>query len=375
MQMSGLADPARTPKTAVVVGTGLIGTSVALALVAAGTDVWLSDTDHGALKLAADLGAGRPLPADSSLAEPADLAVLAVPPAMVARSLQAAQRDGLANCYTDVASVKQLPVREAAALGCDLASYVPGHPMSGRERSGPAAARADLFAGRPWVICPVPETAAACVDVVVSMIGACEAQLVEMSAAEHDQCVALVSHMPHLVAAAIAARCAAADDRALALAGPGLRDVTRIAASDADLWTEILSANAGPVRDVLLSVAEQLGLAADVLADVGPGREESAKRLTALLEAGRDGAAKIPGKRGGPAPAYAVVQAVIGDRPGELARLFAAAGAAGINIEDVRIEHSPGLPVGVAELSVRPEAAQQLSAALAACGWPVASPP
>jgi len=82
----------------------------------------------------------------------------------------------------------------------------------------------------------------------------------------------------------------------------------------------------------------------------------------------------LPGKRGGPAPSYAVVQVVIGDTPGELARLFAAAGAAGINIEDVRIEHSPGLPVGVAELSVRPEAVPQLSAALAASGWPVASP-
>jgi len=148
--------------------------------------------------------------------------------------------------------------------------------------------------------------------------------------------------------------------------------VTRIAASDADLWTEILAANAGPVRQALLAVGEHLGLAADVLADIDAGHEGSAKRLTALLQTGRDGAAKIPGKRGGPAPAYAVVQAVIGDKPGELARLFAAAGAAGINIEDVRIEHSPGLPVGVAELSVRPEAAQQLSEALAARGWPVA---
>jgi prephenate dehydrogenase len=374
-RVSGQADRAGVPKTAVVIGTGLIGTSVALALRAAGTAVWLDDTDQGALRLAADLGAGRPLPARGSLAEPADVAVLAVPPATVARSLQAAQRYGLANCYTDVASVKELPLRDAAALGCDLTTYVPGHPMSGRERSGPAAARADLFAGRPWVICPVRQTAAACVDVVVRMIGACDAQLIEMSAAEHDQCVALVSHVPHLVAAAVAARCAGADERALALAGPGLRDVTRIAASDADLWADILSANAGPVRDVLLTVAGQLGLAADVLADISAGREESAKRLTALLEAGRDGAAKIPGKRGGPAPVYAVVQAVIGDRPGELARLFAAAGAAGINIEDVRIEHSPGLPVGVAELSVRPEAAQQLSAALVAGGWPVASPP
>jgi prephenate dehydrogenase len=369
------ADRASAPATGVVIGTGLIGTSIALALRAAGTRVWLSDTDRGAANLAADLGAGEPLPADGALADPADVAVLAVPPAMVPGSLLNAQRSGLARCYTDVASVKQSPLRGAAELGCDLATFVPGHPMSGRERSGPAAARADLFVGRPWVICPAADSAAGCVDTVVNLISVCGAQLVQMSAAEHDQCVALVSHMPHLVAAAVAGRCADAAERALALAGPGLRDVTRIAAGDADLWTEILTANAEPVRDVLLEVSRQLGLAAEVLADVCAGRDESVKRLTTLLDAGRDGAAKIPGKQGGPAPDYAVIQAVIGDQPGELARLFAAAGTAGINIEDVSIEHSPGLPVGVAELSVRPEVAQQLSAALAAGGWPVASPP
>lgn len=370
----GPADRAGAPTSAVMIGTGLIGTSIALALRAAGTQVWLSDTDQCASKLAADLGAGEPLPADGSLSEPADIAVLAMPPTMVPRSLLEAQRGRLANCYTDVASVKELPLRGAAELGCDLATFVPGHPMSGRERSGPAAARADLFVGRPWVICPTADAAPGCVDVVASLIRVCGAQLVQMSAVEHDQCVALVSHVPHLVAAAIAARCADAAEPALALAGPGLVDVTRIAAGDADLWTEILTANAGPVREVLLAVARQLDVAADVLADVSAGHDESVKRLTALLEAGRDGVAKIPGKQGGPASNYTVVQVVIGDQPGELARLFAAVGMAGINIEDVSIEHSPGLPVGVAELSVRPQVAQELSAALAAGGWPVASP-
>ncbi len=375
---------AGVPTSAVVVGTGLIGTSIALALRAAGTKVWLADTDHRAVQLAANLGAGEVLPADAALgdaalagaalAEPADVAVLAMPPMLVASSLRAAQRSGLARCYTDVASVKQLPLLGAAELGCDLTTYVPGHPMSGRERSGPAAARADLFVGRPWVICPVSDTAPECVEIVAGLVSACDAALVRMSAAEHDQCVALVSHVPHLVAWAMAARCAEAGERTLALAGPGLRDVTRIAASDADLWTEILSANAGPVREVLLAVAGQISAAAEVLADICAGSDAAYKQLTALLETGRDGVARIPGKQGGPAPDYAIVQVVIGDKPGELARLFAAAGVAGINIEDVRIEHSLGLPVGVAELSVRQEAVPRLSAALAAGGWPVASP-
>ncbi len=369
-----MSRPASGPASAVVVGTGLIGTSIALALRERGTDVWLSDTDETAARLAAELGAGQVLPAAGLAGGPADIAVLAVPPAAVARSLRSAQRQGLARCYTDVASVKELPLREAAELGCDLASYAAGHPMSGRERSGPAAARADLFAGQPWVICPSGETAAWCVAAVTDLARACGAQPVELPADEHDRWVALISHVPHLVAGAMAAQCADAPRGALALAGPGLRDVTRIAAGDPGLWTEILAANAIPVREILLAVARQVGAAADVLAAVAAGEDDKLKYLTALLEAGREGVARIPGKQGGPAPHYTVVQVVISDQPGELARLFAAAGAAGTNIEDVRIEHSPGLPVGVAELSVRPEAAEPLSAALAAGGWPVASP-
>ena len=199
-----MSTPASGPASVVVVGTGLIGTSIALALRECGTEVWLSDTDHAAARLAAELGAGQVLPAAGRPGGPADIAVLAVPPAAVASSLAMAQRQGLARCYTDVASVKELPLREAAELGCDLVSFAGGHPMSGRERSGPAAARADLFAGQPWVICPSGQTAASCVTAVTDLALACGAQPVQLSAAEHDRWVALVSHVPHLVAGAMA---------------------------------------------------------------------------------------------------------------------------------------------------------------------------
>ena len=363
-----------TAGSAVVVGTGLIGTSVALALRERGTEVWLTDTDPGAARLAAELGAGRVLPAAGPSGGPADIAVLAVPPGAVARALADAQRRQLARCYTDVASVKDFPLREAGAAGCDLAVFVPGHPMSGRERSGPAAARADLFAGQPWVICPAAESSEHCIAAVTALARACGSQPMLMSPAEHDRWVALVSHVPHLVASAMAAQCADAPPGALALAGPGLRDVTRIAAGDAALWTEILAANAAQAHEVITGVIGQLRAAADALGALAAGDDDAVKQLTAVLETGRDGVARIPGKQGGPAPHYAIVQVVIADTPGELARLFVAAGAAGINVEDVRIEHSPGLPAGVAELSVRQETAEALAAALAAAGWPVASP-
>jgi prephenate dehydrogenase len=364
------------PASAVIIGTGLIGTSVALALRAHGITVWLQDRNPESAWLAAGIGAGDLLPADGPPGGPADLVVLAVPPGAVAPELAAAQARRLARCYTDVASVKELPVARARELGCDLASYVPGHPLSGRERSGPAAARADLFLGRAWVICPLPENDASAVSLVTGLSRACGAEPVQVGPAEHDQWVALVSHAPHVVAAAMAARLELAAPGALALAGQGLRDVTRIAAGDPAMWLQILTANAGPASQVLRQVAADLQAAADAL-EGGPGPGELAgqdvagKELAELLERGRAGVGRIPGKRGGPARDFTLVQVIIPDRPGELARLFVAAGEAGINIEDVGIEHSSGLPAGVAELWVRPEEVARLSAVLAAGGWPV----
>jgi prephenate dehydrogenase len=312
-----------------------------------------------------------------------------MPPAAVAASLAVAQECAVADVYTDVASVKELPVRQARELGCDLRSYVPGHPLAGRERHGPAAARADLFLGRTWALCPLAETSAEAVEVVTSMVVACGADPVQAEPGTHDRWVALISHAPHLVAAAMAARLApsAVPADALKLAGQGLRDVTRVAAGDTALWTEILLANPGPVAEVVAAVADDLAQAARVLGGSAallypseprdrvsaetPASDASAGEVTGLLDRGRAGVARIPGKHGGQPRNFTLVQVVIPDQPGELARLFNAAGAAGVNIEDVRIEHSPGLPVGVAELSVRPDQAAALLDAMEAGGWPV----
>lgn len=347
-----------------VIGTGLIGTSVALALRERGADVWLSDVDADAARLAAGLGAGAVVANLRDAKGIADVAVLAMPPEAVAATLGLAQDFAVARWYTDVASVKSLPVSQARSLGCDLASFVPGHPLAGRERHGPAAARADLFLGRTWALCPLPETSPDAVRDVTALAAATGADVVSTDAQTHDRWVALVSHAPHLVSAAMAARLAppSVTGDALRLAGQGLRDVTRIAAGDPALWAQILSANAGPVAEVVAAVAADLAGAARSLA-AEPGA------VSDLLDRGRSGAARIPGKRGGEARAFAVVQVVIADRPGELGRLFSAAGEAGVNIEDVRIEHSPGHPTGVAEISVRPDQAAVLLAAVTAAGW------
>jgi len=370
------------PKRVLVAGTGLIGTSIALALRDKGAEVWLSDADPGTAKLAADLGAGTVVPDLRDAKGIADIAVLAMPPAVVGRELAAAQEWAVADVYTDVASVKVLPARQARELNCDLETYVPAHPLAGSERQGPAAAQADLFLGRTWALCPLRETADDALDAVTALAVACGADPVVTDPETHDRWVALVSHAPHLVAVAMAARLAPSSvpADALKLAGQGLRDVTRVAAGDSALWTQILAANAAPVAEVVAAVAEDLAAVARLLARLppvltNPGSPTTgtagAEGVTGLLDRGRSGTRRIPGKHGGKPRNFTIVQVVLADRPGELARLFNAAGAAGINIEDIRLEHSPGLPVGVAELSVRPDQAGPLLDAMEAGGWPV----
>ncbi|RSM55440.1 prephenate dehydrogenase [Amycolatopsis sp. WAC 01376] len=273
-----------TIEKALVVGTGLIGTSVALALRDKGVAVRLTDVDVLALRLAVELGAGAVW-----TGEKVDLAVIAVPPQFVGERLADLQKQEVARAYTDVASVKAGPIADAVRLGCDQTSYVPGHPLAGRERSGPAAARACLFSGRPWALCPGSETEADAVRLVRDLVSMCGAKAVTVSAGEHDTAVALVSHAPHVVASAVAASLSAGDDVTLGLAGQGLRDVTRIAAGNPLLWRMILAGNAVPVADVLERIAAELVTAATAL------RSGDLDELTELLRRGVSGHARIPG--------------------------------------------------------------------------------
>ncbi|MFF3564124.1 prephenate dehydrogenase [Streptomyces sp. NPDC002574] len=356
-------------RTALVIGTGLIGTSAALALAARGVEVHLEDHDPHAARTAAALGAGT----DEPPAGPVDLAIVAVPPAHVAATVAEAQRRGRARGYLDVASVKAGPRRDLEALGCDLTSYIGTHPMSGRERSGPLAATADLFEGRPWVLTPTPRTDTEVLNLALELVALCRAVPVVMDAEAHDRAVALVSHTPHLVSNMVAARLQNAEDSAVRLCGQGIRDVTRIAGSEPGMWIDILSANPGPVADVLAEIAADLTDTVESLRALQSAddakRRSGAGGIEDLLRRGNAGQAKVPGKHGSAPKTYEVVAVLIGDQPGELARLFADAGRAGVNIEDVRIEHSTGQQAGLVQLMVEPAAAARLSAALREKGW------
>ncbi|NAZ83175.1 prephenate dehydrogenase [Kineococcus sp. R8] len=363
------AAPARTVGTVRVVGTGLLGTSAALALTLRGVDVVLQDVSPTAMAIARDMGAGR-FPRDDD--DPA-VVLVAAPPDVVGQVVAEELRRWPRAVVTDVASVKGGPLQTLRDKGIDLSRYVGSHPMAGRERSGPVAAQADLFAGRPWVVAAGEEAAPAAVAAVRALALDCGAALVDMRAGEHDEAVALVSHAPQVAASLVAARLRDAPDGAVGLAGQGLRDVTRIAASDPALWAQILAGNAAPVATVLESLRADLD---DVIAALralerDPGALGARGALVRVIADGGAGRDRIPGKHGTAPTAYATVVVVVPDRVGELARLLADIGAAGANLEDLRLEHSEGQPVALAEIDVLPAAAAHLEEALRERGWTV----
>lgn len=357
-----------------IIGSGLIGASVGMALRARGTAVSLEDLSPTTAALARDLGAGdlsHQMPDDA----PVDIVVVATPPDVTADVVVAAQHRFPEAVVTDVASVKQLIVDEVAARGGDLARFVGGHPMAGRERSGAIAARADLFEGRTWVLTPSEVTSSEALAVVRRVVESTGAAVVVLAADEHDAAVAAVSHVPQIAASVVAARLEALSDTSVALAGQGVRDVTRIAASDPGLWTQILVGNAPAVRDVLTDVITDLRaleaaldeIARDGAHDLGaPG---SRAVIAGRLAAGNAGHARIPGKHGAAPTAYGSVVVLVPDEPGQLGRLFKDVGDAGVNLEDLRLDHAQGQPFGLAEIYVVPSVVGHLVGALTDRGW------
>ena len=353
-----------------VIGTGLIGTSLGLALRSAGVDVTLADQSETSVALARDLGAGR-ITGDVA----PGIVVVATPPDVTPRVLLDALERWPEAVVTDVTSVKQAILADLVRADVPIDRYVGSHPMAGRERSGAISGRADLFEGRAWVLCPHRTSDPRASDLVGRLGRATGAALTTLSPLDHDAAVAAVSHVPQVAASLVAARLEHLSEQAIGLAGQGVRDVTRIAASDPGLWTQILSGNAPAVASVLRDLAGDLGRVVTALEALGADEDNVADApgaravLARSIADGNAGHARIPGKHGSGAAEYAVVSVVVDDSPGELARLLAEIGEEGVNLEDLRLDHGLGLPFGLAEVHVLPQAAGPLTEALQARGW------
>lgn len=345
-----------------IVGTGLIGTSLGLSLARHGITAGLSDQSKASLRLAIEYGAGE------EFSKEPELVVVCVPPDNTADVVAQELAKHPSAIVTDTASVKsEIQARVGELAGDQSVRYIGSHPMAGREKGGPGSARADLFFARPWVITPNEQSPAEAIELVKDLALQIGALPIVMSSAEHDRAVALVSHLPQLVSSLLAARLVDGEDSELNLTGQGLRDTSRIAASDPTLWLQILSQNASAISPLISKLKADLELIEKSFSDLSA--TGALAKIHSLLERGNEGISRIPGKHGGKLVNYQQLTIVIDDSPGALASLLTFIGEIGVNIEDLKLEHSPGAPIGLVEIQVEPSSAEQLAKQLTDNGW------
>lgn len=341
-----------------IVGSGLIGSSIGLALTAKGISVTMVDIDPAAAKLAQDLMGSTP-------SEKSEVTLVASPLSTVSEVIKSEIQQGLNLGFIDISSIKVKPILEVSALELDMSYFLPSHPMAGREVGGAESARADLFQGRPWII-DSRGVRTELLEAGREIIEICGAHLIDMPAAEHDRAVALVSHLPQIMSSALAATLEGAPAQWLDLAGTGLRDTTRIAGSNPVLWREILVANQEALTPLLDAVIEDLKNLQLSLS--------SQNEVEEFIKSGNRGRSMIPGKHGGVARNYTFLPVVIEDKPGQLAALFDECASAQVNVEDLTIEHSPEQYTGLITLALSKDDAEKLYRHLLAQGWSAHSP-
>ena len=352
----------------VVLGSGLLGTSIGLGLRGRGVAVFLSDPSPTNQAVAVDIGAGLPLARLEGEAAGARRRGRAAGchggrRGQGAPGLPARRRGG----HREREGAASWPISAAAARTW-AATWGPT-PWPGARNPGPVAARGELFTSMPWVVCPAEETLPESLRVARALAGDLGAVVSEFAADEHDAAVALVSHLPQVMSSLVASRLQGTPLHALSLAGNGLRDVTRIAASDPTLWVQILGANAEKVVEILHGVREDLNrLIGTLEAPTAPGARLD---LAQLISEGNAGQSRIPGKHGGPPQAYSWLTVLVDDTPGQIAKLLTEIGEIGVNVEDLRLDHSSGQNVGMVEISVLPNKHDLLIEALNDRGWRV----
>jgi prephenate dehydrogenase len=332
---------------AIIHGTGLLGASVGLGLRSRGWEVVGWDPDPEALTEASRRGAiGSELDGPET---DADLVVLAAPPDAIARSLAQLDTDAL---VTDIAGVKA-PIVKAAS---HLPHFVGGHPMAGGETSGASLATRTMFHGATWVLTSDgsdrPDVAR--MEEITRSLGA---NPLVMTAGEHDAAVARVSHLPHVIAAALM-RLADADNATLRLAGGGFRDLTRIAAGDSTWWAEVLAANAAQVDASIEELQKALDRWRRIIGD------NSAGELDAELESARLARSSL-GEH------HTQVRVVLLDRPGEIARVGHALETSRVDVRDFQLRHGEHGGGGILTISVKGDGRDALTMALIDEGFEV----
>lgn len=348
--------------TALIIGSGLIGASLGCALTRRGVRVHLQDASQTNAVVAASRGAGiidEPEPSE------VDLVIVAVPPRAIASVVRQALDEFPRSVVTDVGSVKHRIYEDLVNTGVNLQRYIGGHPMAGSHHTGPLTAGADLFTDRTWVLCPRDDNPSWVIQTLYTCIELVGAWPLEMDSQAHDEAVAHVSHVPQLMSSLTAASLNEVASSELDLAGQGLRDVTRIAASDVSMWSQIVFANQSAIKEHLTRVRDDLDTLISHLDD-GSVVED-------LMERGNAGVDALPTRAGKSRSELVPVIVEIPDSPGPLAKLIGEITATGVNIEDLAIEHDRVREVGYLWVETDIDQADLVRTRLREQGWSLRS--
>ncbi|MEY4164011.1 MAG: hypothetical protein RLZZ79_963 [Actinomycetota bacterium] len=341
-----------------IIGSGLIGTSIALKATELGFKVELLDSDLSAENLARDLIAQG----ESNL-EP-DLVIIATPPTSRMAILSREYKANPSATFIDVASVmNDLQVQVEALTGL-FPNFIQTHPIAGREISGAKGARSDLFEGRAWVISTSTAATGERLEMVEEFIRSMGATPYRMENKEHDALFAAISHLPQAISISLGAAISESAGE-FSLAGQGLRDMLRIADSDSGLWAEIFAAN----REEVVAMISKLEIEiASMKRAIGEGDFAKLKERFAIAAESK---ARVGGKHGARPRNYSFVNIVIDDRPGQLAAIFNECARISVNVEDLSLEHSPQQLTGLIRLALSEADAAKLHQHLHANGWRV----
>ena len=339
----------------VVIGAGLIGTSIALGAKRAGAQVELIDADGRAEALANDL-------VESTKVSDPTIVVVATPSSALISIIERFKSLYPKSTFIDIGSTKT-KVKVDVETDAEFSKrFCPTHPMAGRELDGAEAAQSDLFVGKSWIITPLAQTSGESIALVKELIEKLGARVIAMSPEDHDAAVAAVSHMPQVISSLLAAQLEGKSPEYLALAGTGVLDTTRIAGSNPELWREILNLN----RDALVPLLKDFQKDLSTLID--------SYDVSEVLERGRRGRQSLPGKHRSASRSYIYLPVVIDDKPNQLALLFDECAKANVNVEDITIEHSPEQETGLVLLALSASNAEALQQHLIASGWRVHPP-
>lgn len=342
-------------RSANVIGLGLIGGSISLALRRNGFEVWGSDSADGV----ADDALRRDIIDRVGVDRAAEITFVATPVNTVPQSVRVAL-ETTSGVVTDVGSVK--------AVAAEFASdprYIPGHPMAGSELHGLDGADASMFEAAVWVLTPTESTSDSAFNLVAETVTRLGAEVVALQPAQHDDLVAMVSHVPHLTAATLMGL---ADERSeehlalLRLAAGGFRDMTRIASGSPAIWLDICEQN----RVAILRGLDGLISGLSEMRDVVDRSDREA--LLDRLERARVARMNLP-VRAGAIENLAEMRIPIPDRPGSAAEVFALSGELGVNIQDFEVVHSVEGDRGIMVLVVRADHVDMFRGGLLARGY------